>query len=139
MMYIYKYNQTKEFANNLLLVKNFSQTSSVFSSNTSNFNIEALLRGSEHQERLNNLKLIKYQKEPTNIQEELTDLGITNYSESFPWFIDSDGKLLDFNKPIKLFEGVQLISKYLEHKLNTESIQISESKINEIRCDAALN
>lgn len=60
------------------------------------------------------LSLIKYSKEP-NIAD-ISELGLSDNAKSFPWMLDEDGKLIDYNKSVKLFDGVKLISQYLEKK-----------------------
>ena len=85
-------------------------------------------------ERLSNLQLIKFNKE-VNV-EDLSELGIDSSSssinESFPWLLDDDGKNIDFRKPIGLFNGVKLISNYLEKRFQMDKNIISEVKLTEI-------
>jgi hypothetical protein len=85
-------------------------------------------------EGLSNLALIKFikEKQPLVENEDLTDLGISSYEESFPWLIDENGKLIDLNKDIKLFDGVHLVSRFLEHRLKIDKNLISEVKLTEL-------
>ena len=81
-------------------------------------------------ERLSNLQLIKYKEKA--VEEDSIDLGITSISESFPWFVDKEGKCIDYNKPISLFNGVKLVSHFLEKRYGLNNDLISEVKITEI-------
>ena len=57
---------------------------------------------------------------------------LNTYKDHFPWLANDDGTLLDFNKSISLFDGVDLVSKYLELKYNIQKEDISEVKLTEI-------
>lgn len=90
-------------------------------------------------DRLSHLALIKYQKNPylTEI-EDLNDQGnsslneSSSYEESFPWLVDSNGQNIDLNKDIRLFDGVQLVSRYLEQRLKMDPNLIPEVKLTEL-------
>lgn len=47
---------------------------------------------------------------------------MSSYAEGLPWFVDNEGKPLDLEKPINIFEGVSIVSRYLEYRkqLNLE-------------------
>lgn len=85
-------------------------------------------------ERLSALQLIKYEEKvaESDLKEILGSSGTTSYAESFPWFIDETGKVIDFNKPIDLFNGVKLISQFLEKRFGEDKNFISEVKISEL-------
>nr|YP_009912209.1 hypothetical protein [Phallus echinovolvatus]QLD96646.1 hypothetical protein [Phallus echinovolvatus] len=85
-------------------------------------------------ERLSDLQLIKYEEkvDESNIKEILSSFESTSYVESFPLFIDETGKVIDFNKPIGLFNGVKLISQFLEKRFGEDKNFISEVKISEL-------
>ena len=80
--------------------------------------------------RLSELSLIKYEEK--GVEEDSIDLGISSYKESFPWFVDEEDKLIDYHKPLSLFNGVKLVSHYLETSYRLNKDQLSEVKITEI-------
>ena len=112
--------------------KNFIHSSAIlYSDDIPKDSLSRILENSLENERLSNLQLVKYNKEV--VKEDLTDLGITSsIGESFPWFLDDEGKNIDFRKPISLFNGVKLISNYLEKRFEMDKNLISEVKINEL-------
>jgi len=52
--------------------------------------------------------------------------------EEFPWLLDSEGKRIDFKGSIKLFDGVKLVSRYLETSYNMDKETISKLKLSEL-------
>ena len=114
--------------------KRFIHSSIILYSNlNSSENINQMIEISLERERLSNLQLIKFNKE-VNV-EDLSELGIDSSSsinESFPWLLDEDGKNIDFRKPIGLFNGIKLISNYLEKRFQMDKDIISEVKLTEI-------
>src|SRR6202046_5592852 len=94
------------FSHNNLLVKNFIHSSAILYSNVDSKILEQINRLG--QERVSDLQLIKYQENV--VDEDIKDLNISSISEIFPWFLDEEGKNIEYNKPIKLFDGVKLIS-----------------------------
>src|SRR5579885_2806141 len=96
-------------------------------------------------ERLSNLALIKYKKDPLVEKEDLNDLGFlsnegsSSYEESFPWLVDGNVKITvaaafaaAIHKDIRLFDGVHLVSRFLELRLKMDKDQISEVKLTEL-------
>jgi len=118
--------------NSLVSVKFFHNSGIIYSDNAnSNSNILNYLINSGN-ERLSNLERIKYENkvEGSDIKEIYG--STSSYGEGFPWLIDEDGKVIDFNKSISLFNGVKLISRYLEtrHGINKENL--SDVKFTEL-------
>ena len=118
--------------NKTLLGKNFIHSSAIsYSNEISKASLSKILENSLENEKLSNLQLVKYKREV--VEEDLSDLGITSSNtESFPWFFDDEGKIIDYNKPISLFNGVKLISNYLEKRFEMDKDLISEVKITEV-------
>lgn len=121
------------FLHNNLFGKNFIHTSAILYSNVTGNQVrnqsldEAMGLGTD---RLSSLQLVKYNKEV--VEGELNELGMSSYVESFPWLLDDEGKNVEFNKPIQLFNGVKLISNYLEQRFEMDKNLISEVKITEL-------
>ena len=91
-------------------------------------NVKDILTKLEN-ERLSQLKLIKYQE--NQIEEDLKPESlISSYEESFPDLVDKDGTKIPFNQPIGLFNGVRLISRFLEKKYDLEEGSTSTKKKN---------
>lgn len=103
--------------------------------NVSNYNIVEQLR--ERSERIERERLIEIQKIQykdkygTDVDSELED-NMSTFGECFPWFLDSDGKIIDYNKSMKLFDAIKIVSKFLETRLGMDNTKISEVKISEI-------
>ena len=111
---------------------NFIHTSAVQFSDVNKFNLRINLNSSIENERLSNLQVVPYKDKGENLNKELSESGISSISDCFPWLIDKKGSMIDLNKDINLFEGVQLISNYLEQKYKMEPNLISEAKISEL-------
>jgi hypothetical protein len=97
--------------------------------------LEALIRQAAQNlenERVSRLKLIKYQEGPVEEEEKDYMPPMEEYAESFPWFVDEDGRPIDFNKSIKLFNGVKLVSNFLTTRLNADPELVSKIKITEL-------
>lgn len=58
--------------------------------------------------------------------------NMSSYGESFPWFVDENNKIIDYNKSIRLFDAVKLVSRYLETRYRMDPNLISEVKVNEL-------
>lgn len=58
--------------------------------------------------------------------------SISSFEEAFPWYSTEDGQSIDYQKQIKLFEAVKLVSKYLETRFAERSENISTIKISDI-------
>lgn len=83
-------------------------------------------------ERLTELLKIQYKDKYGTDATSESEVNMSSYGESFPWFVDSEGKVFDYNKSIKLFDGIKIVSRYLETRFGMENSTISEVKINEI-------
>lgn len=81
-------------------------------------------------EKLSQLQLIKYEKEA--VDEDIKDLGGSSFAECFPFLTDNKGNFIEFHKPINLFNGVNLISEFIEKKFDVEKDNISEVKISQL-------
>lgn len=115
--------------NNSLLIKNFIHSSAILYSNVrDSILLDAINR--LNQERVSDLQLIKYEEKA--VEDLKIDLGISTLSESFPWLYDEQGKQIEFNKPIKLFDGVKLISNFLEKRFDADPNLLSDVKIGEL-------
>jgi len=57
---------------------------------------------------------------------------MSSYAESFPLNVVEEGKNIDYNKPINLFNGVKLISHFLEKRYKVDPDLISEVKLTEL-------
>ena len=79
---------------------------------------------------LDTLSLVKFN--PTNEELKLPQEGASEFAESFPWFVVDNGQLIDYNKSIKLFDGIKLISVYLEKRLGVDPTWLSDSKLSEL-------
>ena len=70
----------------------------------------------------NNLQKVIFSKGQVNIEELQARKGVNistlsrKGEEDFSWLMDDKGNLLDFNKKVNLFNGVSLISNFLEKK-----------------------
>ena len=83
----------------------------------------------------NNLQKVIFSKGQVNIEELQARLPLgqgVNIStlsrkgeEDFSWLMDDKGNLLDFNKKVNLFNGVSLISNFLEKKYGIQKNEIS--------------
>lgn len=79
------------------------------------------------------LALVKYIKDEPIIDDlSASQNGSSNYPEAFPWLWSKDDSPIDYNKPISLFDGIHLVSQYLETKFDVNPGIISNSKITEI-------
>ena len=115
--------------------KNLIHTSAILYSDPK-INLElnkVILRSEEilEEERLSNSQLVKYNdKIEQEKEEDLQELNNSSYQESFPWFYNEDG-IIDYNKSIRLFDSIKLISKFLESKYIMDRTEISSAKIQE--------
>ena len=93
---------------------NFFHSSSIYYADM-HININHLMNtgnnlGLNENQRFSQLQMVRY--DPNITREQLNDLNISSYAESFPWFLDESGQIIDYNKPIRLFNGIKLISNY---------------------------
>lgn len=79
----------------------------------------------ETTERINNIKLELHKIDELNKPYESSST-----SESFPWLIDKDGKFIDLSSEVTLFEGIKLISNFLEKKYNLTNL--SDAKLTDL-------
>ena len=79
----------------------------------------------------NNLQKVIFSKGQVNIEELQARKGVNistlsrKGEEDFSWLMDDKGNLLDFNKKVNLFNGVSLISNFLEKKYGIQKNEIS--------------
>ena len=102
---------------NSLSIKNFHSSSIHYADMNTNINQAFNTENNfilDQNQNIADLQLIPF--EPVITREQLKDLNISSYADSFSWFYDENGKMIDYNKPIRLFNGVKLISNYLEKK-----------------------
>jgi hypothetical protein len=107
------------------LGSNFIHTSAILYSEKVKVDINELLT-----EKVNDLQLVKYNDKVDT--DELKDLDLSSFKDAFPWFIENDGQLIDFNKPIRLFDIVKLISNYLEKRYNVDKNFLSDVTISKL-------
>ena len=85
-----------------------------------------------------NIRLSKTEEESLSkglleLKTEFSDsdvLDVSSLSESFPWLTDKEGNNIEFTTDIDLFNGVKLVSQYLEKRYNEKSI--TDVKLTEI-------
>lgn len=102
-------------------------------------NNESLLLNSELDElvRLSNesvssLQLIRLNKKE-KVDEDLMDIpNNSGMDDSFPWLVDENGKNIEFNNSIKLFDGIKLISRFLEKRYEMDPSLLSKVKLTEL-------
>lgn len=138
-------NKNKILINyNALLNKNFIHTTGIIYSNYNSRDINRILEESSRLEelsrleeasrlenvRISNLELVKYST--TISKEDSSDIGVTPYNELFPWLIDDEGNVIDVSNSINVYDGVKIVSRYLETKYNMNRNIISEAKISEM-------
>jgi hypothetical protein len=104
-------------------------TNAVLYSDRNRVNLEHTINESLNS-RVNNLQLVKYNDKLD--KNESVDAAESSFSESFPWLTDADGKPIEFNETISMFEGVKLVSDYLVKNLKIDSNLISDGKLTEI-------
>jgi len=131
--------------NNTLFFKNIIHTSAVL--NSSRVFEEAISRVSNNEslnrksdldelvrlsnERLSSLQLIRYNKE--ELDEDLIESpNKSSIAESFSWLVDENGKNIEFNNSIKLFDGIKLISHFLEKRYEMDPKILSKVKLTEL-------
>jgi hypothetical protein len=85
-------------------------------------------------ENLNELQLIKYQEKPAEEEDRpVSEIDPSStFAEAFPWYVVDDGRPIEYNKPIRLFDGVKIISRYLETYYKVNPDEISETKLSEL-------
>ena len=83
-------------------------------------------------EILSDLHLIKNQEKPTDEAETDYLPPSSRSAKSLPWLVDEEGKILDYTKPLKLFNGVKIISCFLESRSKMDPNLISNAKLTEI-------
>jgi len=132
-------------SNNTLFLKNFFHTSAVLNSSrvfeeaTSRVsNNESLNRNSDLEElvrlsneRVSSLQLIRFNKK--EVDEDLIEFpNESSIAESFSWLVDENGKNIDFNNSIKLFDGIKIISLFLEKRYEMDPNLLSKVKLTEL-------
>lgn len=98
--------------------------------------VDNTITSSIETERLSNLQLVKWSNKSDSLKSDFyvscINTNSTSISENIPWLIDNDGKFIDLNKNIDLFEAVNLISNYLEKKYEMDPNLISHTKLSEL-------
>jgi hypothetical protein len=64
--------------------------------------------------------------------DPVTSSDTSSFGESFPWFVDCNNNIIDFNKSIQLFDSLKLISRYLETRFGLNISQIPDVKLTQI-------
>lgn len=131
-----KNNNFKKTNSSFFNLAFFHNSSIIYSESNTNSEVQILIDNALNlsEERVNNLQLIQYNKEIKS--EELESISpVSEYKESFPWFIDENGKDIDFNGSINVFNSVKLIkliSQFLEKRYDVNKDSISNVKISEL-------
>ena len=83
---------------------------------------------------LSNLQLVKYREDPSSYEDQdKKEIGLTStLNKDFSWLCDENGKPLNFNDPVNIFQGVKFASLYLSVKLQIAKGKISEFKLMEL-------
>ena len=127
----YKFNPS-HFNNNIILGIKLIHSSPILHSNNNPINIRQYLYETDNNPTLRELSLIKYNNEP--VKTELPEVTNSSFVEAFPWFLDDQGKIIDYNKSIRLFDGIRLINFYRgrgKKRFNPEAT-LSEVKISQL-------
>ena len=77
----------------------------------------------------NNLQMVLFKKNNGNI--EAVDTGNLSFEDNFSWFVDSEGKMIDFNQKVNAFDGVKLMHNFLEKRYGLNKDTVSDVKISE--------
>lgn len=84
----------------------------------------------------NNLQMVLFKQ--TNGEIKAADLGnedLSSYEDSFGWLVDEEGKPINFNQNVTVFNGVKLMYHLLDkrYSINKESGRFrGRGKINRI-------
>lgn len=134
MLNYIKHNNFKGHTNNsvysLLYSLNFHTSTSAYSDKINQTLVDRTLNASN--ERLSNLQLIKYKENVVESEIPNSDDSVSSYDSNFPWLMDENNQILDYNKQIDVFKGVKMISYYLEKRFDLDKDQISNVKISEL-------
>lgn len=117
--------QNKTLCGYAILGSNFIHTSAILYSEKVKVDINELLT-----EKVNDLQLVKYNDKVDT--DEIKDLDLSSFKDVFPWFINKDGQPIDFNKPIRVFDSIELIANYLEKRHNVDKNFLSEVTITKL-------
>ena len=118
-------------------IHNTSTLNSNISNNTlnkgsgdkSNIDLNQLLN-EDLSEKISDLQLVKY--EVIDVDAVKNETVISEYKELFPWYTDDDGKIIDYNKSITLFDGIKLISRFLEYRCDLDQNRFSDVKLSQL-------
>lgn len=112
--------------------KSFIHFSAIRYSNSreNSIDLNKLMEENNRMSEENLLQIIKYSDKAS--KEDLVELGIPSYKESFPWLTDDNGDLIDYSKSINLFDGVKLISNYLSKRYDIDGNTVSDNKLTEL-------
>lgn len=120
------------YSNNNLWNKNFIHTSSInYMSNVNSSTTQDInnLLNSTDSPVNNNKALVLYEN---FVDQKLNSEGSSSTLEAFPWFFDANGKAIDYNKEINVFQAVEIISRFLEAKYHINPDSISGVKISQL-------
>ena len=139
MLLITQFNNLNYLQKYTYYNKNFIHSSSILNSDLRNIIIteDGTLRTDD---RLSNLQLIKYNGDTTpslanaaqGVEENSEGLNLSSFGESFPWLMDENGKVLDYNQTVNLDNAVKLISHFLEKKYGVDKSLFPENILTEL-------
>ena len=84
------------------------------------------LHKNENVEALANASTVK---ESYDKFEVISSGEVSSFSECFSWYLDEQGKPLDLNKQLKVFDGFVILSRYLETRLNLDKDDQNSNKL----------
>lgn len=117
---------------NLLGVKFFHLSSTLCADNAKN--TAQMVNNQINQVNVNNLQVATYAPNPSReeLLNSITDGSLSDLGLLYPWLIDESAHSIDYNKSVNLFNGVKLISKYIENKFFINSLELSDVKLTEL-------
>ena len=117
---------------NLLVVKFFHLISTLCADNAKN--TAQMVNNQINQVNVNNLQVATYAPNPSReeLLNSISDGGLSDLGLLYPWLIDESAHSIDYNKSVNLFNGVKLISKYIENKFFINSLELSDVKLTEL-------
>lgn len=81
-----------------------------------------------------NVLALVLRQRPDSLIPETTNMPgeVSSYSESFPWFVDSNDTPIDYNAPLSPMEAVSAIHRYMMIKGNIDPTLLSDVKLSEL-------
>lgn len=136
-MFLYNYIYVKKNTiknKNLLGIKFIHSSKINYATNDPSIVSQMINAQMNQQNVVNNMQVVPFGENPSReeILDSMSDCSISDMATVFPWFLDENGKIIDFNKSIKLFNGIKIISIYLEKKLGMDTTLIPEGKLSEL-------